>query len=196
METTTTYRTVDKANEITAFASTDKSRRVLHGVHCAADYTEATDGWVMIRVPYAGGSQFGDGGEFEAGRIVPSAAIKEALTKLNKVVPVVKLETENGQKVNLTRLDGDSKRVMSVTAIEGQFPNTDQVWPGEEPKFSITLNGELLAKIAAYAVKHGADQATPEIRFDFTDNMAPVVFTIPIGDGRKASGVLMPMRMA
>jgi DNA polymerase III sliding clamp (beta) subunit (PCNA family) len=180
---------LDQVTDVSAFASTDSSRYVLNGIHLGKEFVEATDGRMLVRAPYPVGYD-----KPAEGFILPGKDVKSAVAGLKKCrLPnaVVKVE-KNCTKAKLVAED------VSRTAelVDGNWPNTDQVWPGEEPKFSITLSARLLVTIATYVKNiHAKDTASPSIRLDFTDATSVTVWSTKLDDGREVKGLLMPMRM-
>lgn len=203
--TTFPAQLIDKANDISAFASDEPSRCVIQGIHLDRRFTEATDGKIMIRVPYVTTPAT----EYPAidrvsdeltDSIVNVKAFTDAIKAAPKsknlpVLQTVRLSSNaKGDKVQLATTDLDDARVVESKRIEGKYPNTDAVWPEQPDGKSICLSGELLKRIADYAIKHGKDDAP--IRLTMTDEFSPVTFAIKLEDGREAKGVLMPMRMS
>lgn len=200
-------RLIDAANDITSFASTDSARYVLNGVHCTQDYTEACDGMLLIRVPYAT-IPAGDFPPVKAAGpelkdcIIPSKAIVESIKNAgrNSTLPVlnmVHVSTNGDDRATLATTDLDNERTLRPKLIEGKYPDTEQVIPVWAPTLTISLGAELLATIAAYAKKHGKDgdaKGGSAINLEFKDTLSPCRFSITLEDGRKATGVLMPMR--
>ena len=177
---------LDGPNDISAFASTDETRYVLNGIRLGKDYTEATDGRMLVRVPYRDGSE-----KPAEAFILPAGDVKAAVAGLKKC-KVVSAVTVSKNCTRATLADENVSR--TVELIDGQWPNTDQVWPGGEPVLSITLDGRLLAVIAKYAsTLQDRDERAP-VRFDFTSGTEAVVWSTRTKDGWKVKGLLMPMR--
>lgn len=202
-----------KHHDITPFASSDGSRYVLNSVHYYREKSvlEATDGRVLIRVPM---SSEQEPGEFPARAahdtapmdcIIPLAPFKKAIANIPNggTLPALKqarldaapVKFKGADRVEcvITSTDLETEQAVRALTIEGAYPNTDKVIPTEEPKFSVTLAPEILLRLATYAQKHGREDYKG-IRFDFTDEMAPVRFKFRLEAGTEASGVLMPMR--
>lgn len=199
---------IDAANEITAFASTETSRCVLNGLHFTENYTEACNGGMLIRVPYSllEASEFppvkAAGPELKD-CIIPSAAIKESIKNAgnNNSLPVlntVHVSTNGDARATLATTDLDNERTLRPKLIEGDYPKTDQVIPDFVPTVAISLGADYLAVIANYARKHakGGGAGGPAVNLEFADGTSPVRFSITLADGRKATGVLMPMRLS
>lgn len=214
---------IDGANDITAFASTDENRYVLNGVYMNGKGTEATNGRIAIRVPFVmmGAEEFPPVKGATAERepvIIPTKAFKEAISNAGKVKstlpvlncvrvstfreqrtvidPKTKAETvETETKAQLATTDLDASRVIETRVVDGNYPNIAQVYPNDEPKLTISLSAVYVKMIAEYALKHGKSDQAP-ITFRFTDELSGVRFDIPLEDGRKAEGVLMPMRLS
>lgn len=204
---------IDKANDISAFASRDANRYVLNGIYANGKGTEATDGHVCIRVPFvaldvATFPTIENVSDEREAVILPVKAVQEAIRNagtrsIQPALNCVRLSTvKRGDSVRaqFATTDLDSNRVVETKAIEGAYPSLDVVWPTAEPTLSISVNATILKQIADYAIKHGLATGSREdeyaVRLDFTDNLSAIRFAITLTDGRKATGVAMPMRMA
>lgn len=205
-----TVTLIDRANDVSAFASTDKNRHILNGVYMNGKGTEATDGRVCIRVPYSqiGAEEFPPVASASNERqcaIVPTKSFQDAIRTIPKgmtlpVLHCLRVSTrQHGSNLvaQLTTTDLDQTRVTESKTIDGTYPNLETVWPKDEPKFSIAISAEVLKKVVDYAAKNGLEDGHGYhvINFHFTDNLSAVRFSIPLEDGRKAEGVAMPMRM-
>lgn len=207
-----TARLIDAANDISAFASKDEKRYALNGIHCADRFTEATDGRILMRVPYVPieASEFPQCSTpqtFTPGVIVPTRPYVEALKNAGRnsnlpVLNTVKL-SDNGApgKVMLTAHDLDNERIIAARTVEGTYPDTDQVWPDKDRKVqAIELSAELLKVLADYAIRHGREHGSSwkyhTVRLEIVDELSPVTFAVNLPDGRKAEGVMMPCRMS
>lgn len=203
-----------RIHDITAFASEDKSRHIITGLHYVPEkgFLEATNGRILIRVPvtappddFPSVADKGTAAEVN----IPVAQFKKALGNIPKNGPLAILRhlrlsvqgIPGMQKAVMTTTDLDTEQVVSAKGIEGEYPKTEQVIPTEPPKFSISLNPLVLEPIIDYAKKHSFPEGGGgSIRFDFTESMEAVRFEIQckdeMGDIVKAYGVLMPMRLA
>lgn len=204
-----------RIHDITEFASVDKTRYVINGLHFkptpgkpGTGMLEATDGRILIQVPVtAPVDEFMSVADKTPATdcIIPVATFKKALSNVPKNGPLpilrhMRLGTE-GDKITLSTTDLDTEQAVKTKAIEGQYPKTEQVIPKSEPTFSISLNPVLLAKICDYAAKHAYPKdASGSIKFMFTDAIDAVRFEIHVrtelGDPEKVTGILMPMRVA
>lgn len=203
---------LDATCNITAFASTNPTRYAIQGIHVTREYVEASDEKMLIRVPLpkVDPAEFPPTtapAEFTPDQILPVKPLLEALKSAKDarktcslpICAMVRLSSspavgEKPAKLHLTTSDLENERTVASNPIDGQYPNVDRVIPTAEPKLSITLSADLLIEIAKYAIAHG-EGANHGIRFDFLDNTDPVRFSINLPDGRKTTGVLMPMRM-
>lgn len=198
-------------HDITGFASTDPTRAVLNGVHYNAKkrVLEATDGRVAVRVPVceradefpptkAGGAAMPDA-------IIPTAAFKRALANVpaRNTLPVLDYVrvAGDGERITMTATDLDTEQAVTAKAIDGRYPDLDQVWPTAAPTLSIVLASGLLKRIAEYADRHGKETGKPgcAITFEFTGALEPVRFGFELenalGESVRAEGVLMPIRL-
>lgn len=197
-----------KCHDITAFASTDPGRWPINGVHYHAEKhaIEATDGRVLIRVPVPVSDDFPPLGENRHAApdcIIPPAPFKKALANVPRKATLPVLQNvalnANGKpgRVILTTNDLDTQTDLDTKPLDANFPNCDQAIPEEKPTFSITIAGNILARIADYAIKHGrhAGKYSDGVRFDFTKSTEPVLCRIPTEAG-EALIVAMPMRLS
>lgn len=200
-----------KHHDITMFASNDGARYAISGVHYhpVKKFMEATNGRILIRVPVVEefNNEFppvkGAGVGLPEECQIPPAALKKALanipTKHNlPILECARLDTVKNEhgviKATITATDLDDEQAVTSKSIDAQYPNTEQVVPKDPPKFKICLAPKYVKLIAEYAVKHATE--TSGIVMEFTDELSPMCFHIDIGNGQKASGVLMPMRLS
>lgn len=200
---------LDRANDISAFASTDESRYVINGIFVNGKTTEATDGRILIRVPFVETphDEFPVVANVTHQReqvIVPIKPLKEALAKAdaNKsklpVLNCVRVSTRNnvsGLKIQMATTDLENERLIESKPIDGNYPNIDQVIPTAEPTLAICFSANYLKLIADYAIRHGKGDQHPVV-FKFTDALSALRYEVKLEDGRTAVGVLMPMRMS
>lgn len=198
---------LDKANDVSAFAGTDPARRVITGVYANGKGVEASDGRVLIRVPYVqiDASEFPDaGGTLAKDRkaaIIPTKALQEALQSTPKrvtlpILACVRLATA-GEKIQLATTDLETSRVIEATPIEGNFPDVRQCIPESPATLTIAFAADVLKRIADYALKHGAEtgNAGPTVKFELIASTDAARFSIQLKDQRVAEGVLMPVRI-
>jgi DNA polymerase III sliding clamp (beta) subunit (PCNA family) len=195
-----TPKLIDKANDISAFASSDEERLILTGIHFSETHTEATNGCVAIMVPYAPQDQTEF--DFEApkdlvpGTIVSAEKVKEAI----KSIP--KSENPNLNAARVSRdgnahfltYDGGTARTISTPVIEGDYPDIRTVFPSEPPILSVMINAELLYRVAKYAKDNASAAGDYGINLEFVDPFTPVRFGVVLPDGRVAQGALMPLK--
>jgi DNA polymerase III sliding clamp (beta) subunit (PCNA family) len=173
--------TIDKANDLTPFASRDETRYVLNGIHFTPEYTEATDGRMLARLAYPANSTPPDS-DF----IIPTDDIKQAF-KSSKSVDV----TPNCTVATLV----SGKSTVTAELIPQNYPNTKQVWPKDDSDVTLTigLQASLVERIAHYCAGLSKDPVC--ITFQFRGDCGTVVWSAPLQDGRKVTGLLMPMRI-
>lgn len=199
-------RLIDRANDLSAFCSSDASRYVLHGIHFRKDGTEATNGRVLMRVPYVAmdAADFppvagiADKAELKD-CIIPAKAVTEAVKNAEKgkgSLPVLGTVhvSSNCTKATLVTTDLDSERVLSPKMIDATYPNTEQVIPNAKAKAVICLSAEYLRDIADYVLKNNAKNMG--VRLEIISELDAMRFGITLDDGRQVTGVLMPMRMS
>jgi len=203
METQTVVL-LGKEHDITAFASNDPSRYVIQSVHYneKAQCLEAVNGRCLIRVPVEKSEDFPTlSGTFQPATdsIIPIAPFKKALAGMPNggSLPILKhvaLSGSDDERVRMTTNDLDNENSVVAKRIEGNYPNTEQVIPTATPTFSISISAVELQIIANYFAKHG--DAQHAINFQFTADCEAVRFSGKLESGKKATGVVMPMRMS
>lgn len=203
-----------RIHDVSEFASKDETRYVINSIHYddKLGCVEATNGRALIRVPVTVPVE-----EFPPVKdtgvaqdvIIPLGPFKKALSTVPKNGPLeilrhlrMSVQGEPGmQRLTLTSTDGDTEQAVSAKAIEGIYPNTQQVITETEPAMSIALNPFVLDPIIEFAKKHAyPDGVSATITFHLTDSISPVRFEIncrdELGNPVKAYGVLMPMRLS
>ena len=198
---------LDKVSGLAASFCAGKGdcRYVLENVRVTKDYTEATDGHVLVRIDHAGMPL----GEFpiSAGvkNCVGDALINgEALSRAIKGVgkgrlPILECvrygETEGGEKVivSFNKEIKETRTVIGVEEEEGPFPKTEVLMDKvsnnmmENPAKSFTFNVEQLGRIVALAKGMKGER----VSFSFSGGESdPAVFEVKAGD-RKAVGLVM-----
>ncbi len=195
-----------KEHDITAFASGDPTRYIINSVHYneKAQCLEACSGWMLIQVPVELSEDFlalSQPYMPAKDTIIPLAPFKKALSSIPNggTVPVLKhiaLSTAYpGDKVRMTTNDLDTENNVVTKCVEGNYPRTDQVIPTKAPTFSIALDPGYLQTIAAYFTKHGSEK-DKALRLEFTADNEAVRFSGTLASGKRATGVLMPMRLS
>ena len=191
-------------HDVSAFASRDAHRAILHGTHsnAAASLVEATDGHILVRVPVptVDGAGLPEGRHPAGDCILKTDALKSAFKALPKRC------ANYNEGVRLSR-NGDAKKVILDTAangtrnelethvIDGTFPNCEQVIPQDAPKFTICIAADVLLRIGQYVERNSVDRkSTAKVRLEFRDAISP--FTVKVQtDSGEALIVGMPMRM-
>lgn len=189
-------------------ASKDKVRQQLCGLHITKTETIATDGHRMIRVkhskewpvedfPVIDGVSAAKVEGFK-GVTLPTETVQDIIKALPKKVtlPMLKCalmdESANGTaKIAVTDLD--NPRVFNPRTMDGRYPDTDQVWPKQEPKFRIALNADLLAGIFKVFKEANYGEVNGVV-FEFSTPTQAVKLYPVTGDGR-AEAILMPLRL-
>lgn len=195
---------VDKrALQVTTAASTDPTRYVLGVVRVRDDgHFEATDGTILIKVPLPPQTldECPEGWENPGDKMVGSLLSAGQLKELDKRLKIKGrqyptrpfLQNASIAKVDDKKaaacfgLDGDRQ---GIELIEGQYPNTDKIWPKPETKYhhEVAIGAGLLRKIADLATEG-------QVIFRFPkDNTQAISFTA-LGK-RHVQGIVMPMRM-
>lgn len=186
--------TLDRVNDVSAFASTDPNRKMIGHVNLGATYVEATNGKMLIRAPYADPEFKND-----TQTLIPAGDLRDAIAGLKKskvknaklTVEPASVGTEGEKFVKLS--DGMIARTVATFSQSeekaSKWPNTDLIWPGES-KLSIVISADILLAIAKYATGLDSDAA---VKFDLIDEVSAVAWSTRV-HGREVRGVLMPMR--
>lgn len=199
---------IDRANDVSEFASKDARRFVLNGVYMNGKGTEATDGRVAIRVPYVAIDpvefpQIANLPEERECAIVPTKAFKEAIATIPKGMALPVLECmrvstrKDGPNVmaQMATTDLDRSRVIEAKTVDGNYPNIDQVLAkNKDPKLRICISAAILKQVADYTLKH-CDKNIG-VQFEFQDEFCSIHFSMVLDDGRRVEGCMMPMRMS
>lgn len=197
---------IDKAHDISAFASTDETRHILNSIHFHREKKrlEATDGNMLVTIPVEETEDFPED-TFTADAadapdaIIPLGAVVKALKNApaqptSPILGSVALTGRNG-KVTLTSNDFYTVQRVEVRPIDGEYPNLDRVTPKpDESWVTVALSGALLGKVCDYAKRH-ATNGHSQIIFRIKDDVSGVTFRIHTEAG-DLDGVLMPLRIS
>lgn len=199
---------INKLNlEISQCASKEEGRYHLNGVHFTKDYTESTNGHVLGRITYP--TQM-DIEELPAqiksdlkdkidDFIVPLRGIKDLKFPQKVILPILQyvyVDVESTNKNGVARFsstDLETTPVTEIRKIDGEFPETDRVWPKEEEAvFEICIDSnylKIMADIASKFSKHGGCKLT------FYGIDSPVKIHAYNSDTDQTfTGVIMPMK--
>lgn len=150
---------------VSEFTSSDQPGRDC--VHVTPEYSEATQGHYLVRVP-AETMKAEDfpvvpgmgGGPEKSEFLVKAGALLEASKRLKKsTIPIcntIHVGTDPEGNPVLTTTDLDNSTPARSLKPEGTFPNTDKVIPDKETlPIRLTVNAAYLAKLCNFAVKYG-----------------------------------------
>jgi hypothetical protein len=131
-------------------AGKDQIRQVLTGVHITPKHMEATAGRYAVRVPFAEGMARGEDDEQINVKRVDLEDIRKGMRSTKSSPGAIQIKSNGGltaevttyqssynTTVDLERLDEDIvpvKSTSTVQAIEGKFPNLDQIFPQDMPE--------------------------------------------------------------
>lgn len=197
---------INKANIIVGkCASTDESKYHLNSIHFTKDFTESTNGHILARMSYPE-PQFDPADvpdviktgpkELIQPFIIPVKALKDVKFPKRSSLPVlmdlyvdVDSTNQNGNaKFGMTDLQTTS--TPEVKKMEGEFPETDRVWPTIAPVIEICVNPAYLKTMCDIAggmgdkIKLTLYDANSPIKVSARDNNTQQEFT----------GLVMPMR--
>jgi len=186
--------------EMTSQAERPWEQGVSRGVHVTPEFTEATNGHLLVRLPKPDADPNDyptiEGTEPDAPDdvILPVEALKGWKIPKANTIPILaylRLTSHNGA-VDLASTDLETARVNRVQPIEGEFPKIDRVIP-KDRKPAFAFSPKALKLIVSWAIKHGVKSLTfhPAEHPDL-DSM---LITGMLEDGREATIVLMPVRL-
>ena len=156
---------INKINlNVAKCASTEKNRYNLNGIHFTKDFCEATNGHILARITYP--TQFpleeipnqliktglkDDLKDF----IIPLDGVKNIPIVKGKVSMPILAETyidveqsNNNGTVKFQTTNLETTPTAEIRKIDGQYPDTSQVWPKDEDAvFEICLNAEYVKRI-------------------------------------------------
>ena len=203
---------------VAAFASKEASRYTPNGILVTPDATVATDGFVLgwvstpkipvVNFPQVDGvkpeAMTDDFAPFilglEAVKLVERALPKKTTIPALRCAAIAREDRVDvatgeitGERNAIVVTDLENPQVFRPAPVAGQFPNYAQVIPNAVPKFVITVNAELLARIATAFAKFG-DPRSHAMRISFVDEMSAIRFDAAGGDDQGMTALLMPMR--
>ena len=159
-------RLLSKTEAAVSEFAADETRRGLDCVHVTPEYTEATQGNYLVRVPAEPmkAEEFpvvpGMGNGTASELLIPAGALLEASKRLKKsripVCNLVHVGTDPDGNPVLTTTNLDTSTPVRTMKPDATFPVVDKVIPAPESlPIRLTVNAAYLAKLCAFAVKHG-----------------------------------------
>lgn len=94
------------------------------------------------------------------------------------------------QYVEFLTTDGEIAESKTLRRIDGQFPDYEQIFPKDEPKAEVYINGKMLGELLTAMSELSEDKGVT-IRFFGEEN--PLVL-LAESKVQKARGIMMPMR--
>lgn len=198
---------INKLNlEVGHCASKEESRYHLSNIHFTQEYTEASNGHILARITYP--IQFDPADLPENIKTKPKEEIKDFLIPLSGVkeikfqkkvnipcladVYVDVDETNNNGNAKFISTDLQTTPITEIKKIDGEFPDSNQIFPTQEPVFEICLDPsylEIFCKITKEFGKH------PHVKLTFYNIDSPVLVESYNQDTKQNfTGLIMPMR--
>lgn len=192
-------------SDLKAIVSTDESRTIRY-LHATSEFVEATDGFIMLRVPHDDisvdefpaikGSGVGLTGESVL--LDPKVLEKAFKNTIKKgeypVLSFVHLSLGEAGEPLLSATDLETEVTIRQKKSEETYPDTSAIWP-QSSHYVFTLGAVLLGKIADWAIKHGKSEGIGStVRFFAQAPDRPIKIQIRRPDGDMAEGVIMPIR--
>lgn len=115
-------------------------------------------------------------GKIEHNSVIP-AKVAEAVTKLvpkNPPIPIlnyIAIKEEMDEKnevigINFTAGNLESKQTIRSRVFDGIYPNIERIFPKEEPRFSVRIDGKLLKELLSFFdTKFGKEKYYVELHF-------------------------------
>jgi len=173
-------------------AATDKERPTLTNVHYNVEKKrlEAADGFILAVCPVEPDNK-------DKGGIVPVDVIKGAMkasTRKGKVPTMT--ETVEGFIAGVANNGTESIVGNSYLPVEGQFPDVDAITPKGEPEYVMTIDAELLYRLAMAICedKSGGNKPLLHVRLYKYSHTSPIrVEPGPQRLNRENWGLIMPI---
>jgi DNA polymerase III sliding clamp (beta) subunit (PCNA family) len=160
------------------FASKDETRPALSGLNVRADYTEATDGYRLVRVPLESNGTTG---------LLKS----EPVQIMNKVTKRTDLVSFEGSILEGMGSGNLHSRLMAVLDTDSTYPDCDKVWPDVTKEYTrVGFNPAYLSDIGAFLKRFTSANACALYFHPTEPELRPVVI---VCDGIQA--VLMPVKL-
>lgn len=174
-------------------------------INVTSAYCEANNSHLMLRVPHPSfdvaefPSQGNDHAPVEAGKsvLITPATLEKALKNTSTrssslpILATVKLGINDKGNPVLVATDLDTTVSFEQRAIEGEYPDTDQVIPDASTPHVFSCSAAYLKLFCDWAIRNGNGR-DPIIHFHSSSPTAPILLTIPMEDAQQATGVLMP----
>jgi DNA polymerase III sliding clamp (beta) subunit (PCNA family) len=153
-------------------AATEETRPVLAAACIRKDKLIAANGFVMAETTLEGIH------EEHEDLLIPA----KDLLKAKDIKNMGRIMFHNNGEAGKARLiDNEGEKV--VTLVNGTFPNTELLWPKDEPKFRIGLSCEVLSTLLKVAGKDNF------VKLTFYGENSPVKFEAP---RTESQGLIMP----
>ncbi|MEM5872223.1 MAG: hypothetical protein QW051_05110 [Candidatus Aenigmatarchaeota archaeon] len=179
--------------DLVKFASKDYCRGVLRGLHLTEQYTEVSDGHILVRLPHDVRALF-----------LPLKRLNVVLDKedIEKVKLPEKLDNETlyieEEKDQFVLVLSNSKKTqkIKVRTINGEYPETDYFFKEREGEVKVVLDANLLKPLVDYVIKHNdpKKKTTNPIAFYVYKSDYHVRFRFKTKDNQIGEGAIMPMR--
>ncbi|MCL6578016.1 MAG: hypothetical protein K6T73_01335 [Candidatus Bathyarchaeota archaeon] len=192
---------------LVTFARSDENLSHLDGIHVINEYTEATDGYILVRLtnPNLDPNEFpetpGYGFEEKINYILPKddlKNVKPVKKSSYSILSHVCLSHENGM-VLLSTTDLSSMQTVKVRPTDAQYPETENVIdnsiedPNDKSWIKFSLDAHLLKKLCDYVSKTSKNLAP--ITFWVKDGESALQFKFRISEtAQEGRGIIMPCR--
>ena len=199
------------ALDVVELASTDETRPSINAVHITPDYTEATNGHILARVPVCKtlDEDFPVVPDYEGGNlpdpdgvVLPADTVKAIAKRIPKgrrcSLPILcnaSIRFNGSKTVKVATTDLESPLVSTVRLSQDRYPNTGQLWKSAEKGFKgfiaqVSYSPNELANLAIFLNRAGVKQ----VEFCITGEETATEFKGTTEDGREIVGLLMPVR--
>jgi len=194
-------------------ASKDETRPALNSLHVTPEYTEATDGHVLIRteIPKLKLSDYPECEDSLTGRTksytVPVPDVVTAAKNMKKsTLPILDMTARiacKGKKVQILSTNLDTVQSISSTNMEkgetgNPYPDTDQVFPAaDREKITIRLDVAVLTILIDYLKTAGKGKVYNTVDFEITPaNLSgPIIAKATTNEQQKILALVMPFRI-
>jgi hypothetical protein len=180
--------------------ASDDPTRCIRNLHVTEEYTEATNGHVMLRVPHMpepSDELLSEGEEIPPkGLLVDPEQVDVAMRSAGKRQKYVCVSKQPGNKVRTEAINDTRSARFEQEEENALFPHTDMVLPKREhwaEFYTMTLSFKELKNLVDWAAKYG-DKQQPDFRFYVQSPNLHVRVEIRQEDESWATGVIMPLR--
>jgi len=177
------------------------------GMRVTSEFTEITDGFCLFRMPIPelveGDLPIGiDENELVKEKmdfiILPNTAkdIEKNIPQ-SQTMPVLEngwiVKSEKEKTVTFKMTNFDTEKKISVNPRDGRWPNTESIWPKDEPVAEVVFNIDFMIKLCQQFSKSD-DRRSKTVRLKIYGKEKPIMLESTKDEGQKPKALLMPCK--